>query len=87
LKLIGRVYTCFVDFRKAFDTVIDSGLKYKLLKLYVGTKFYNLIKSMYSQSKSCIRIKYSHTEYFDIKLGVKQGDNLSPTLFKIFIND
>ena len=83
----GRVYACFVDFRKAFDTVIHSGLKYKLLKLCIGTKFYNLIKSMYSQSKSCIIMKNSHTEFFDIKLGVKQGDNLSPTLFKIFIND
>jgi hypothetical protein len=32
-------------------------------------------------------MKNSHTEFFDVKLGVKQGDNLSPTLFKIFIND
>ena len=23
----GRLYTCFVDFRKAFDTVIHTGLK------------------------------------------------------------
>lgn len=28
----------------------------------------------------------SHTEYFYIKLGVKQGDNLNPILFKLFIN-
>jgi hypothetical protein len=35
----GRLYTCFIDFRKAFDTVIHSGIKYKLLKLCVGTNF------------------------------------------------
>lgn len=28
-----------------------------------------------------------HPEFFDVKLGVKQGDNLSPILSKFFIND
>ena len=84
---VGRIFACFVDFRKAFDTVIHSGIKYKLLKLGVGSKFYNLIKSMYANSKSCIRLSNTVTKFFDSRLGVKQGDNLSPNLFKIFIND
>ena len=83
----GRVFACFVDFQKAFDTVIHTGMKIKLLKIGVGTLFYNIIKRMYEVSKSCIRIQNSTTEFFPIKLGVKQGDNLSPNLFKIFIND
>ena len=83
----GRVYACFVDFQKAFDTVIHTGIKIKLLKIGVGTNFYNTIKSMYSSSKSCIKLEHNITDFFPIKMGVKQGDNLSPNLFKIFIND
>lgn len=83
----GRVYACFVDFQKAFDTVVHTGLKIKLLRIGVGTLFYNVIKNMYEVSRSCIRIKHCVTDFFPIKLGVKQGDNLSPTLFNVFIND
>lgn len=84
----GRVFACFVDLRKAFDTVIHTGLKLKLLDIGVGSRFYNVIKNMYSISKTCINIgKGSRSDFFPNNLGVKQGDNLSPNLFKIFIND
>ena len=78
----GRVYACFIDFHKAFDTVIHSGIKIKLLKIGVGTNFYQVIQSMYSSSKSCVRLSNCMTDFFPIKVGVKQGDNLSPNLFK-----
>jgi hypothetical protein len=42
---------------------------------------------MYSYSTSCVKINDKLTEFFATKLGVKQGDNLIPNLFKIFIND
>ena len=83
----GRLYACFVDFRKAFDTVIHAGIKLKLLKAKVGTKIYKIIKSMYAKSRSCVRVDDLVTDFFNINVGVKQGDNLSPTLFKLFIND
>jgi hypothetical protein len=35
----GTVYACFVDFKKAFDTVIHTGIKIKLLSIGVGSKF------------------------------------------------
>ena len=82
-----RLFACFVDFQKAFDTVIHTGIKLKLLEIGVGTLFYNIIKNMYAASKSCIKVNNEITDYFETKLGVKQGDNFSPNLFKIFIND
>ena len=83
----GNVYACFVDFQKAFDTVIHTGIKIKLLSIGVGTSFYNVIKSMYELSRSCVKVQNSLTDFFPVTLGVKQGDNLSPNLFKLFIND
>ena len=83
----GKLYACFVDFHKAFDTVIHTGIKIKLLQIEVGQKFYNIVKEMYRRSISCIKIHNQITDFFQIEQGVRQGDNLSPNLFKIFLND
>ena len=79
----GRLYAFFVDFRKFFDTVIHVGITLTLLKGNTGTK---IIKSMYSKSKSCVRVDDLVTNFFKTSVGVKQGDYLNPTLFKLFIN-
>ena len=42
----GKLYTCFVAFKKAFDSMWHDGLLYKLLKYNIGGKFYVLIKSL-----------------------------------------
>jgi hypothetical protein len=78
----GRVFACFVDFQKAFDTVIHTGIKIKLLHAGVGSLFYNIISRMYEISKSCVKVSNGITDFFPIKVGVKQGENLSPNLFK-----
>ena len=44
----GRVFACFVDFQKAFDTVIHTGIKLKLLQIGVGSLFYNIIQNIYT---------------------------------------
>ena len=40
----NEIYTCFVDFKKAFDSVWHEGLYSKLLKYTIGGNFYRLIK-------------------------------------------
>ena len=72
----GRVYACFVDFQKAFDTVIHTDLKIKLLKLGVGSLFYQVINNMYKTSRSCVHLQSGVTGFFSVHLGVKQGNNL-----------
>ena len=42
---------------------------------------------MYTGLRSSIRINEHLTDWFSIEKGVRQGDNLAPTLFAIFIND
>ena len=82
----GGVFVCFIDFQKAFETVIHTGIK--ILRIGVGTNFYQvIIKCMYTSSKSCVLVNNRITNFFPVTLGVKQGDNLSPNLFKIFLND
>ena len=40
----GKIYACFVDFRKAFDSIWHNGLFYQLLRNGIGGKVYDLIK-------------------------------------------
>ena len=59
-----KVYACFVDFRKAFDSVWLDGLLYKLLEIHVGGNFNDLIKSLYYNSTGSVRIEDSQTQSF-----------------------
>ena len=81
------LYTCFIDFRKAFDTVWQEGLLHKLLDIGIGRNFYSIIKDMYKKNCGQIKLKQGLTDTFPVELGVKQGCVLSPTLFNIYLND
>ena len=82
-----KIYACFVDFKKAFDSVWHDGLLFKLLQINVEGCFYNLVKSLYSNSSCSIKIGNSQTRSFQYARGVRQGCILSPLLFNLFINN
>jgi hypothetical protein len=75
----GRVFACFVDLRKAFDTVIHTGLKLKLLEIGVGTNFYNVIKTCnMSRNIASKTVAPLALNSLRVNWKLKQGDNLSP---------
>ena len=81
------LFMCFVDFQKAFDSVWHLGLFTKLKRIGISSRFYSVIKSLYSKSSISVQIGNRLSPYFQSRIGVRQGDNLSPTLFNIFVND
>ena len=83
----GKLYTCFVDFRKAFDSVWRKGLFYKVLSSGIGGNFFNIIQSMYDNIEYCVKTSHGLSDYFRSSCGVRQGCNLSPLLFNLFVND
>ena len=76
-----KVYACFVDFRKAFNSVWHDELLYKLLEINVGGNCFDLIKSLYVNSTGSVRIGGSQTQSFQYARDVRQGCILSPLLF------
>jgi hypothetical protein len=45
-KKKSKVYSCFIDLRRAFDTVWHVGLLYKLKKDNVGKKLFEIIMKL-----------------------------------------
>ena len=83
----SKLYTCFTDFQKAFDTVSREALIYKLFKLGVKGKFLAVLSHMYSHSKARIKLLNQLSEQIDILVGTEQGHPMSPELFKLYILD
>ena len=82
-----KLYACFVDFRKAYDTVWRKGLFLKLLESGISGKFVKLLQDIYSGLQLCVSLNNGLGSPFKSLVGLKQGCNLSPLLFNIFIND
>ena len=60
----GRLYTCFVDIRKASDTVIHPGIKVKVKETNIGGKVYDIINSLYSRKDICVKLGDKHISFF-----------------------
>ena len=82
-----KLYLYFVDFKKAYCTLWRIGLLSKLQSYGISNRFINLLYSMYSKTKSSVQLKNGLTRAFPTTIGLKEGRNISPILFNLFIND
>ena len=83
----GKLYTAFIDFKKAYDTV-DRGILFNRLKeLGIHGTFYRNIVAMYENTKYSIKVKKGSLDPISSNLGLRQGCPLSPMLFNLYIED
>ena len=64
-----------------------ASLWMKLLKHGVNGKVLNVIYNMNQNAKSCVKNCNENSNFFSCNIGVRQGENLSPVLFAIYLND
>lgn len=87
-KKRGKLYVCYVDLRKCFDSVNRQALIHKLHRAGIQGKFLSVIMAMYKVSSFGVRLTMDMiTEPVEFFKGVYQGCLISPTLFLVFIND
>ena len=82
-----KLFCCFVDYTKAFDSIWREALWHKLINNGIQGKILNVIKNLYAQVKSCVFLNGNKSDFFISARGVRQGENLSPLLFSLFVND
>ena len=84
-----KLYVAFIDFKKAFDSVIREKLWAILHKRGIRnrSRMHRAIISMYSVVKARVRVGGDLTEFFMCPRGVKQGEVCSPVLFTLFIEE
>ena len=81
------LYLCFVDLRKAYDSVSRDALWVVLQKRYqVPGKFLQILKALDRGTSEAVRAYGKVSKEFPIKNGVQPGDVLSLTLFNLFFD-
>ena len=77
------LYTCVVDFSKAFDSICRKSLIGKLRKIGKNGNFLQIIKSIYETTTNSLIYKDSISKTFSSNI----GDTLSTIIFNLYIND
>jgi hypothetical protein len=82
-----QLYTCFVDFKKAFD-IVPRDLLWQVLEGFgISGRILECLRSMYRQDQACLHHpEEGLTPTFLCRIGVKQGCPLNPLMFGLFIN-
>jgi hypothetical protein len=78
----GTVNQLFIDFKKAYDS-INRVFYNILLEFGIPKKLGRLIKMCLNETYSKVRASNVLSDKFPIRIGLKQGDALSPLLFNI----
>ena len=80
-KYLGKgkdVYFAFLDLEKAYDRV-DRDAMWNVLRLYgIGGRLLQGVKSLYVSSKTCVRVENEMSEWFPVRVGLRQGCVMSP---------
>ena len=82
-----RLYCVFVDFKKAFDCVNRNALWLKMSNCGIRGKVLRIVKDMYENVKSSVKVLNTYSSFFEYAIGLRQGEVMSPILFSLFLED
>jgi hypothetical protein len=77
----------YIDFSKAFDSIVYSKLLFKLSSLGITGKLLAWLAAFLHNRSQCVAIENVFSSVSSVISGVPQGSVLGPVLFLVFIND
>ena len=79
-----KVYVCFIDYSKAFDTVQHEQLIELLQSLDIDPQDVELLANLFWNQQATVRHNGEFSESISIKQRVRQGCVASPHLFVLY---
>jgi len=79
-------HTCFIDLKKAYDTVNRTALWRVLQKTTLSHKVLRLLENLHTNTHASVRAYGQLSDPFPVTNGVRQGCVLAPALFNIFLD-
>ena len=59
-----KTFCCFLDIRKAYDTVFREGLWKGMIEKGIRGKIWRVIKNLYNEVESCVKLWSEKTDWF-----------------------
>ena len=79
-----NIYSCFINYAKAFDCVDHNQLRKILKEMGIPDHLTYLLRNLCAGQEATVRTRHGTTEWFQIGKGVCQGCILSLCLFNLY---
>lgn len=80
-----KIFNCFIEFQKVFDTIKHKVIWATLKSHDVETKMVTLLQKTYDSGQSAVRTGNENGEWFRTDVGTREGDPMSPLLFIAYL--